>query len=260
MLMKSRKESAAETMVVYDYDTAPQTINGTVLSGSYTELGSAGLKMSVIGSDSLSCVIGTYDLTGYTMLKIVGGKKDYAISALTVSVQSTAGAVLKTLDLKSALASNDMSSFTASSGNYSAHYLDLSDVSGECSVKLLISASGTTQINVVAYKYIAFLASGSADPTVDRITVTGTGHETSGYVTVDGTKIYQTTVLDLSHGTHSVKAVAYKIVVNGTEYSASSTDELLERDESISGNITVAIAKTTESGIFGNTYYTITIT
>lgn len=260
LLMQSKKASAAETIVVYDYDTAPQTLNGTVLSGSYTELGSAGLKMRVIGSDSLSCVIGTYDLTGYTMLEVVGGKKDYAISTLSVAIRNAVGAILKTLDLKSVLASNDMSNFTAANGSYSTHYLDLSDVSGECSIKLAISASGTTQTNVVAYKYIAFLASGSTDPTVDRITVTGAGDETSGYVMIDGTKIYQTTVLDVAHGAHTVKAAAYRIVINGAEYTAGSTDALIEREESISGNITVTIEKTTESGIFGNTYYTITIT
>lgn len=260
LLMQSKKASAAETIVVYDYDTAPQTINGTVLSGSYTELGSAGLKMRVIGSDSLSCVIGTYDLTGYTMLEVVGGKKDYAISSISVSILNSAGTPLKTLELKSVIAENETSSFTATSGNYSAHYLDVSDISGNCRIKLYISAGGTTQINVAAYKYIAFLASGSTDPTVDRITVTGTGDETSGYVMIDGTKIYQTTVLDLAHGAHTVKAAAYKVVVNGAEYTAGSTDALIEREESISGNITVTIEKTTESGIFGNTYYTITIT
>ena len=112
----------------------------------------------------------------------------------------------------------------------------------------------------MAYKYIAFLASGSTDPTVDRITVTGAGDETAGYVTIDGTKIYQTTVLDLAHGAHTVVATAYKIVVNGSEYTASGTDGLIERTEVISGNITVNIEKTVEGGFFGNTYYTITIT
>ena len=77
---------------------------------------------------------------------------------------------------------------------------------------------------------------------------------------IDGTKIYQTTVLDVAHGAHAVKAAAYKIVVNGAEYTAGSTDALIERTEVISGNITVNIEKTVEGGFFGNTYYTITIT
>ena len=76
-MLLSKEQAAAETLVVYDYDTAPQTLNGTLLSGSYTEIGSAGIKMQLIGSGSMSCTIGNYNLGGYKMLKLVGGKKDY---------------------------------------------------------------------------------------------------------------------------------------------------------------------------------------
>lgn len=259
-MLLSENPAEAETLVVYDYDTAPQTLNGTVLSGSYTEIGSAGIKMKVIGSNSLSCVIGSYDLTGYKMLKLVGGKKDYAISSLTVSILNSAGAVIQSIELKNAMADNSMSDFNATSGNYSEHFLNVSGATGDCKIKLYISAGGTTQISLAAYRYIAFLASGSTDATVDRIIFTGEGDETSGYVTIDGTKLYSTTVLDLAHGAHSIKVTAYKAIINGVEHSAGSTDALIEVTESIVGNISISSEKTTESGIFGNTYYTITIT
>ena len=251
---------AAETIVIYDYDTAPSVINGTVLSGSYTELGSAGLKMRIRGSDSMTCIIGTYDLTSYTMLEVVGGKKDYNITALYVEVQDSSGATLKTLDLKSDIASNDMSNFTTSSGNYSTHYLNVSDIKGECRIKLYISASGTTQTSLVAFKRIALIPGASSDPYIDRITVTGTGDISTGSVTIDGVSAYQETVLDLPHGAHTIVAIAYKIIIDGTEHNAGSdTEALLQMTITKSGNITINIEHYSDGLLFGADYYIITI-
>lgn len=260
LLSAIRKSSSAlETIDVYNYDVAPQTINGTVLSGSYTELGSAGLKMRVIGSDTLSCTIGTYNLTGYSMLKVVGAKKDFNITSLYVAILNSAGVTLKTLDLKSVLGSNSVSGFTVADGTYTTHYLSLSGISGQCSLKIYLSTSGTTQIQVAAFRSISFIPGESPDPQVDRIVIEGTGDVSVGWVRIDETTYTSDAVVDLAAGNHSFEGHAYSITYYGDEHHAPSLSSVISRSEVFTGSAKITITKTSTGGFFGDTYYSITI-
>lgn len=254
-----KSPSALQTIDVYNYDVAPQTINGTVLSGSYTELGSAGLKMLTRGSDTLSCTIGTYDLTGYSMLKVVGAKKDFNITSLYVAILNSAGATLKTLDLKSVIGSNSTSSFTVANGTYTTHYLSLSGISGQCSLKIYFSTSGTSQIQVAAFRSISFIPGESSDPQVDRIVIEGTGDASVGWVKIDDTKYTSDTIVDLAAGNHSFEGNAYSITYYGEEHHAPSFSSVIGWSDVFTGSAKITITQTSTGGIFGDTYYSITI-
>lgn len=262
-LMQTQKQPL-ETFVVYDYDSAPSAINGSVVTGSYTELGNKGITLRTQGSGSVSCALGTYDLSGFTKLKFIAAVKDYAISAVNISVNSNGG--LKTSNFAESIAANEVSTFTAANGSYSTHYLDITGAGKNGTLSLSLTAGGTTQISLVAFKYIAFLPEGEdggTTPADDTLTVTGTGNQTTGYITVDGTKIWSTTVLSLAGGGHNLFATAYKIVIDGVEHTASDTDGLTSISVAVSGSITVNIEEETAEGAFGLSsynYYIITIT
>lgn len=260
LLSAIRKSSSAlKTIDVYNYDVAPQTINGTVLSGSYTELGSAGFKMVAIGSDTLSCTIGTYDLTGYSMLQVVGAKKDFNITSLYVAILNSAGETLKTLDLKSVLGSNSLGSFTVANGTYTTHYLSLSGISGQCSLKIYLSTSGTTQRQVVAFRSISFIPGESPEPQIDRIVIAGTGHASIGWVRIDETKYTSDAIVDLAAGNHSFAGNAYSITYYGDERHASDYSNVISRSGVFTGSAKITITKISTGGFFETIYYSITI-
>lgn len=260
LLSAIRKSSSAlQTIDVYNYDVDPQIINGTVLSGSYTELGSAGLKMFAQGSDTSSCTIGTYDLTGYSMLKVVGAKKDFNIISLYVAILNSAGATLKTLDLKSVIGSNSSSRFTVADGTYTTHYLSLSGISGQCSLKIYLSTSGTTQINIAAFRSISFIPGESPDPQVDRIVIEGTGDASVGWVRIDETKYTSDAIVDLAAGNHSFEGHAYSITYYGDEHHAPSYSDVISRSDIFTGSAKITITKTSTGGFFETIYYSITI-
>lgn len=251
--------SAPETIDVYNYDISPSIINGTILSGSYTELGNAGLKMLAIGSDTMSCTIGTYDLTDYSMLKIVGAKKDFNITSLYIAILNSSGSTLKTLDLKSVLGSNSSSNFTVASGTYTTHYLSLSGISGQCSLKIYFATSGTTQAQVAAFRSISFIPGESTDPQIDRIVIEGTGDESIGWVKIDNTKYISDAIVDLEAGNHAFEGSAYSITYYGEEHHALAYSGAIGWSDVFTGSAKITITKTSTGGIFGDTYYSIVI-
>lgn len=253
-------EIAPETINVYDYATAPNTINGEVLSGGYTELGKAGLKMLIQGGGTQNCVIGTYNLTKYAMLKVVGAKKDFNITELEVRVlNAESGQALGVLNLVSILGSNDTSTFTVANGNYTTHYLSLAGITGECVLEIRFAASGTTQFNVAAFSNISLIPGATSDPSIDRIVIEGTGDASIGWVKIDETKYTSDTVIDLAAGNHSFEGHAYSITYYGEEHHAPSFSSTIGWSNVFTGSAKITITQTSTGGIFGDTYYSITI-
>ena len=193
------------------------------------------------------------------MLKVVGAKKDFNITSLYVAILNSAGATLKTLDLKSVIGSNSVSGFTVADGTYTTHYLSLSGISGQCSLKIYLSTSGTTQIQVAAFRSISFIPGESPDPQVDRIVIEGTGDVSVGWVRIDETTYTSDAVVDLAAGNHSFEGHAYSITYYGDEHHAPSLSSVISRSEVFTGSAKITITKTSTGGFFGDTYYSITI-
>lgn len=257
----SSQSTSAETIVVYDYDTAPSTLNGTVLSGSYSSLGSYGLRMLGKGSDTLSCYIGTYDLTNYSAMEIVGGQRNFNITSLYVAVFDAAGGAPKALiQLKSVMASNEMSNFTPENGNYSTHYMSLEGITGNCKIQLYMSGSGTTQLNCVSFKRLAFIADGGSDLPY-KVEINGTGDESTGWISIDGQKYLTDSVAYLEAGAHAMQISAYQLTWFGTADNAGSDVSLVKTwSKTLDRSAKITITKKQNgTGLFSTVYYEITV-
>lgn len=263
LLSAIKSESTPETIYIYDYDTAPTTINGTILQGSYTALNDAGIVLRVQGSGYSACTIGSYNLTDYAMLKIVGGIKNYNITGLYVGVLNSDGTQVKSISLSSSMASNSTSNFTANSGNYSTHYIDVSDLRGMHSIQLYISANGTTQISLVAFKQLALITEASSDPLIDRVIISGTGQESGSSqatITIDGTTYFSDNIVDLSKGQHTVEIVAYRITIFGATNESSTNTATIYWQGAIAGGFKAEIKTITiGSGLFATTQHEIIV-